>query len=456
MARALELPQRFILPRFELSPAQTITVGFASVILAGGILLSLPIASSTGQGTPFLDALFTATSATCVTGLVVVDTADHYSRFGQLVILALIQLGGLGYMAAATLLALLFGRRIGLQGRLALQEAYGLDRPGGVVRLTRSILLITLVIEGTGAALLALRWIPEFGLGKGIYYGIFHAVSAFNNAGFDLMGGFRSLTGYVNDTAVNLIITSLIIVGGLGYIVLLELPSLRRPGRRPSLHAMIVLVTTFGLIAAGTVLILLLEGRNPNTLGRLSWPGRLLAAYFQSVTPRTAGFNTVDIGKMSEPALFIVVALMFIGASPGGTGGGIKTTTFSSLFAPILAVVRGYQDADLFSRRIPPLVIYKALTIVLISIAFVFTMAVALTLVQPKAGFLPALLEIVSAFGTVGLSTGITPHLPAAGKIIVMLTVFGGRVGLLTLVLALRGRQRRVLVRYPEESVLVG
>lgn len=451
MARVSTLPQRAGLRRPTLSPAQTILVGFASIIVVGAVLLSLPAAAADGRPTPLLDALFTATSATCVAGLVVLDTATHFSLFGQLVILLLIQVGGFGYMTASMLLALLVGRRIGLRERVVLSESHNLYALGGVVRFTRVVILVTLAIEAVGAALLAVRWIPELGP-RGAYWGVFHAVSAFNNAGFDVTGNFASLTGYVTDVPVNLIVAVLLILGGLGFGVLVDLSD---GLRRLTLHSKIVLATTLGLIGIGTGAVLLFEFGNAETLGGLSWPGKVLAAFFQAVTPRTAGFTTVDIGAMREPTLMAIVVLMFIGASPGGTGGGIKTTTFIAPLAVILAMMRGSPDPVLFKRRLPPLVIYKAVTIALLGVAFVVAMSILLSLSE-GISFLPALFEVVSGFGTVGLTTGITPQLSALGKVIIIVTVYTGRVGLLTLAFGLTRRQRVPRFRYSEEPIYVG
>lgn len=451
MARSLVLEKQSALARFELNPSQTIITGFALIILSGAILLSLPIASADGTQTPFLTALFTATSATCVTGLVVVDTADHYSIFGQLVIMLLIQIGGFGYMTVATLMAIAIGRRIGLRERLILQEAHNLYTVGGIVRFTRSIFMLALAIEAIGAFLLSLRWIPDFGLIRGIYFGIFHSISAFNNAGFDLVGGFKSFTVYAGDIAVNVVIMALIVLGGLGFTVLTDLGT----PRRLSLHAKIVLTTTAALIILGAGLVLLLEFSNPSTLGSLPAGQRVLAALFQSVTPRTAGFNTIPIGKLREPTLMLIVSLMFIGASPGGTGGGIKTTTFITPLAVIISMLRGRPDPEIFRRRLPPLVVYKAVTIALLAVAFVVTMATALSFVE-RGTFIASLFEVVSAFGTVGLSTGITPSLSSLGRIIIMLTIFTGRVGLLTVAFALTRRLQPAALRYPEERIYVG
>ncbi|MDR5694774.1 MAG: TrkH family potassium uptake protein [Armatimonadota bacterium] len=451
MAKVLHFPVREAYRRLELNPAQTIVLGFALTVFIGVVLLSLPFSTADGKGAPLLTALFTATSATCVTGLVVVDTADYYSLFGELVVLLLIQVGGLGYMTSATLFSILVGKRIGLRERIILMEAYNLDTLGGVVRLTRNIVLMALAFEGIGVVLLSLRWIPEFGVWRGLYYSLFHAVSAFNNAGFDLMGNFRSFTQYVVDPYVNLVVSALIIAGGLGFIVLINLP--RFP--RVNLHAKVVLTTSAALIGVGTLSIFLLEGKNPLTLGKLPPAGKLLAAFFQSVTPRTAGFSTLDIAHFREPTLLLLSVLMFIGASPGGTGGGIKTTTFAVLLAAIWTMIRGRQDVEIYNRRVPSVVIYKALTIALVAVALVVTMTILLATLE-RSKVVPALFEVTSAFGTVGLTTGITPRLTAAGKVLLIVTMFLGRVGLLTFTLAFMRRQAPMRYRYPEERVLVG
>jgi trk system potassium uptake protein TrkH len=451
MAKALVSPPTEAYRRLELNPAQTIVLGFALTVLAGVVLLTLPVSTVDGKGAPFLTALFTAMSATCVTGLVVEDTATYYSLFGQLVILLLIQVGGLGYMTSATLFSILVGRRIGLRERIILMEAYNLHTMGGVVRLTRNVVLLALAFQGVGALLLALRWIPEFGWWRGMYYGLFHAVSAFNNAGFDLMGGFRSLTRYVLDPYVNLVMGVLIISGGLGFIVLISLP--RFP--KVNLHAKVVLTTSAALLGVGTLLILFLEGGNPLTLGRLPPGGKLLAAFFQSVTPRTAGFSTLDIAGLREPTLLVLSVLMFIGASPGGTGGGIKTTTFTVLLAAIWTMIRGRQDVELYNRRVPAVVVYKALTIALVAIALVVSVTILLSVFE-GIRVISALFEVVSAFGTVGLSTGITPSLTPVGKVLLITTMFLGRVGILTFALVFTGRQAPMRYRLPEERVLVG
>lgn len=437
------------------SPAQVLVAGFAALILIGAMLLALPVSSRDARALAFLDALFTSTSAVCVTGLVVVDTHDQFSLFGQLVILCLIQVGGLGIMTVSTLIFLLLGRRVTLRSRLLIQEAMNQLTLEGMVRLIRKVLLVTAVVEGLGAVLLAIRWSFDMGFPRCLYYGVFHAVSGFCNAGFDLFGGFRSLTGYAADVWVNLVMTGLIIIGGLGFSVVSEVIAHRR-GCKLSLHARVVLLTTAVLIAAGTVVIFLLELDNPATLKPLSPLGKVLSAYFQAVTPRTAGFNTLPIGDMRAATQLFIIILMFIGASPGSTGGGIKTSTFATLLLAVRSVVRGREDVEVFERRIPHRIVYRALAVSMISLALVIVITMALSIVRHD-GLLPVLFEATSAFGTVGLSMGITPSLSALGKVLIICTMFAGRVGPLTVATAIAQRQHAAnAVRYPEERVMVG
>ncbi|MDN5348108.1 MAG: trk/ktr system potassium uptake protein [Clostridia bacterium] len=442
----------------RLTATQIVVLGFALVILLGAILLTLPAASADHTRTDFLTALFTATSAVCVTGLVVVDTSTHYSLFGETVILLLIQIGGLGWMTVATLVALLVHKRITLRERILIQEALNREDLSGVVQLSKKILLTTLVIEGLGALILAARFSQDLGLRRGAYYGLFHAVSAFNNAGFDLFGiiygKFSSLTHYVDDPVVNFTFTSLIILGGLGFPVILELIQVKKFSGF-SLHTKLVLTTTAFLIAAGTLLILALEWNNPKTLQPLDLPAKIMAAYFQAVTPRTCGFNTLDIAGMTTPSQFLHIALMFIGASPAGTGGGVKTTTFAVLLLAIWATVRGQEEVGFWGRRISVLRVYKALAVAFLGFAVVSGVNMVL-LVTEKDDFLKTLYEVTSAFGTVGLTMGLTPNLTAAGRWLIIFTMFAGRVGPLSLAMALWKRQNKAGLRYPEEQVMLG
>lgn len=443
---------KFIFNR--LSPAQVLALGFIGLIFTGALILSLPIASSTGRPTPFIDALFTATSAACVTGLVVVDTGTHFSVFGQIVILLLIQVGGLGFMTMATLFALLMGKKIRLRERLIMQESLNQLTIEGVVRLAKVILFMTFLIEGMGALLLAFRWIPEYGWATGLYYGLFHSVSAFNNAGFDLIGEFRGLTPYVSDITINLVISFLIILGGIGFTVILDVYR-KRCWSRLSLHTKIVLTITVLLLLLGTISIFILEYANPRTLGQLSLPDKIMASWFQSVVPRTAGYNTLDITGLTSATQFLMVILMFIGASPGSTGGGIKTSTLGTISAAAWAVTRGKKDVEFYERRIPTEIIYRALAITLASLTLVITVTMILS-VSENAEFLTTLFETTSAFATVGLTMGFTTKLSVLGKIVIAFTMYAGRVGPLTIALALAQRQEKAVYRFAEEKILVG
>lgn len=438
----------------KLKPTQILAFGFALLIFAGGVLLTLPAASKSGQSIGFLDALFTAASAVCVTGLVVADTYTQFSIFGQIVIMSLIQMGGLGIMTMATLVFLLLGKRITLKERLVMQEALNQLTLSGVVKLTRRILLITFVFEGIGAALLSIRFTQFYGLGRGLYYGLFHAVSAFNNAGFDLMGGFRNLTPFVEDPLINIVIMSLIIFGGLGFSVIHDILS-TKDFRRLSLHSKIVITMTGMLLVSGFIIFYLLEYSNPKTLGLLSPLGKILAAAFQSVTPRTAGFNTLNLSDLTMPSKYLTIFLMFIGASPASTGGGIKTSTFAAIIMMIYTVLASKEDVEIYQRRIPADNVFKAAVIAVISLLLVFTGSFLLTVTE-QADFLSILFETTSAFGTVGLTLGITTELTDFGKIVIMLTMFAGRVGPLTLALALGSKVNKASIRFPEERILVG
>ncbi len=439
--------------QWKLTPYQILAAGFAGLILVGAALLATPPASATGEALPFIDALFTATSAVCVTGLVVVDTGTRFSLFGQMVIILLIQAGGLGIMTMATLMALLMGKKINLRERLIIQEAMNQLTVAGVVRLTRYIIKVTLLIEFIAGTILAVRFYQDYGA-KGIYFGYWHAVSSFCNAGFDLFGDFRNLTGYVDDLVVNLVIPTLIILGGIGFSVMADVWENRR-FRDYSLHSKLVLTVTAFLIISGTVVIFVFEQDNPATLGPLSWDGKILASYFQSVSARTAGYNTIPIGGMGSAALLFLGILMFIGASPGSTGGGVKTTTAGLLAAAIWALIRGREDVEIFERSISKTTIYKAFALVFIAALLVIVVTMILC-VSASAPFLNILFEVISAFGTVGLSTGITPDLTVTGKLWIILTMFAGRVGPITVALALALRQQKAMIRYPEGKVIIG
>lgn len=436
------------------SPPRILVSGFALIILLGALLLSMPFASVSGERLPFIDALFTATSATCVTGLVVVDTGTYFSIWGQIILMCLFQLGGLGFMTMATLVALVLRKRISLRERLLLQESMNQSSMEGIVRLIRRVIVYSLTIELIGAALFASRFAFDMPLGKAIYFGAFHAVSLFNNAGFDIFGNYRSLTLYVSDPVVNIAAMMLIITGGLGFVVMSDLMEFRK-NRKLSLHSKVVLSMTGTLIAVGTLVIFIFEFSNSKTLGSLDWGGKILSSFFQSVTPRTAGVNTLDYTAIRQATMFFTIILMFIGASPGSTGGGIKTTTFATLVGAVFAMIRGREDIVLFRYRLGKDRIFKALTITLISLSLVIIVTMILSMTEDQA-FIKLLFEATSAFGTVGLSVGVTPELSLVGKIVIALTMFAGRLGPLTLAYALGPRTEKELYRHPEGKITIG
>ncbi|WP_246637695.1 TrkH family potassium uptake protein [Crassaminicella profunda] len=443
--------------KYKLNPAQILVLGFASVILMGGILLSLPIASKSGHSVGFINAIFTSTSAVCVTGLVVVDTATHWTVFGQTVIILLIQIGGLGFMSMATFFALIFGKRITLRERLVMQEALNQFNISGIVRLTKYILITTFSIEGIGAILLSFKFIPIYGVPKGIGLSIFHAISAFCNAGFDLIGNFRSLTPFADDFLINIVICFLIITGGLGFTVIVEVLQ-KRKFSKLSLHAKLVLYITGVLLLVGFIAVFILEYSNPETLGKLSFKGKLLGALFHSVTPRTAGFNTLPTDKLTTATIFMTMVFMFIGGSSGSTAGGVKTTTAGVIIFTVINIIKGKEDTEVFNRRIPRDIINRSLAVIGIAMTLVIFVTMILSITETGHSFMEIFFEVTSAFGTVGLSLGMTPSLSIIGKIVISITMFAGRVGPMTIALALARQQQKNkgLIKYPEERVIVG
>ncbi|MFC1919570.1 TrkH family potassium uptake protein [Chloroflexota bacterium] len=432
----------------------TILYGFTCVIGIGTILLMLPISSRSGELTPFVDALFTSTSAVCVTGLVVVDTGTYWSPFGQATILALIQIGGFGFMTSATLFLLVLGRRIGLRERLLIGESMGQHGMGGVVRLIKRMAVFTLVVEALASLVFFIHFTTQEPAGTAAWKSVFQAVSAFNNAGFDIFGNFRSLLNYQSDSLVIVITAVLIFLGGISYIVIADVVRSLR-WNRLSLDSKIVLTTTGILLFSGMAIVLLTEYNNAATIGPMAWPGKLLNAFFHSVTARTAGFSTIGISNLADYSLFFVILLMFIGGASGSTAGGIKVNTFGILAAAIWSSLRGREHPRAFDREFMTHHIYRALTIGILSLTFIAIVVLLLTVTE-KFHFLNLLFESFSAFGTVGLSTGITPNLSIAGQLIIAVTMFVGRLGPLTLALVLVQRQRTTAYRYPKETVRIG
>lgn len=440
----------------RLSPPQMLALGFLIMICIGTILLSFPQMTAGGERLNLVDALFTATSAVCVTGLIVKDTATHFSPLGQAVILVLIQMGGLGLMTMTTMFALLLGRRLTLKGKIVTQEALGYFTLRGTVELVTVVVVTTLVIEAVGAFLLFGRFLVYgYDWSRALGHSVFHAVSAFCNAGFSLNSD--SFMQFSGDLWVNLVLICLIVIGGLGFLVVNEI--LHKKGkRRLSLHARVVILTSLVLLVVGSIIIFVLEYDNPGTLAGMPLGKKVVAASFQSVTARTAGFHTINTRLLGASAALAVVLLMFVGASPMSTGGGVKTTTLAILAAAIWSTFKGGEDVEVSERRIPLFLVIEALCIVVIALSLVTGVTLFLLAIEPFRP-LDILFEVVSAFGTVGLSRGITPHLSKIARVLLSFTMFAGRIGPFTLFLALSARQKRVAAgrpRYPEEKVIMG
>ena len=444
--------------RLSLDTTQIIMLSFLVVILLGSLLLALPISSASGEAVPYLDALFTSTTATCVTGLVTLPTVTTWSVFGQVVILALIQIGGLGVITIMSALMILLQRKMGIGDRLLLQDAFNLNSLSGIVRFVVRVLLGTFLVEGIGALLYMTAFVPEFGM-KGIWISVFTSVSAFCNAGIDIIAE-NSLCNYATNPVINVVTSLLIILGGIGYIVWWDVTGCGREAaggkrRRLSLHSKIAIIATLVLIFGGGILIFLFEYNNPLTIGNMSLFDKLQVSMFQSVTTRTAGFATVAQQDLTNSTSILSLLLMFIGGSPVGTAGGIKTVTLVVLVASALATIQNKQEVSLFGRNISKHAVSKAVAVTVMSFAIMFTSTVLLSAVT-NADALDVMFETVSATATVGLTRDLTPYLNTAGKIIIIATMYLGRVGPISLALALKSRKKKNIIKNPTEEISVG
>ncbi|MDO5547662.1 MAG: potassium transporter TrkG [Eubacteriales bacterium] len=469
MERLQRLQEAYIRRRLDrpktksMSPARWILLGFALIILLGTVLLCLPVATRSGQHTsPYL-ALFTATSATCITGMTLVDTWTHWSLFGQIVILTLVQIGGLGFMSFVATFSFFMRRRIGIRERMVMSASLNLDELSGVVRLTKRVVIATLFLEAIGAVLLSIQFIPQFGLQEGIYQGVFHSISAFCNSGFDIMGEIRprsGLTSFVGDVPVTMTTSVLAILGGLGFYVWGDLASslLDRGKRRKrlALHTKVVLIMSVVLIAFGTIAFLLCEYTNEATIGDMPFWQKLMVSYFHSVSYRTAGFVTVDLSAARETTTMIGCALMFIGGSPGSTSGGVKTTTVAVMMIAVHATLAGKTDMNLFHRRISRRTMRSAFT--MFTLGIVISLGVAFFFMAVDGiSTVPALYESIAAFSTTGISLGVTMQLSHFSQLCLLAEMFIGRVGVLTLGLGLMTRRmHESKYRYPDANIMVG
>lgn len=435
---------------------QTIAIGFLMIIAVGTVLLMLPAASRSGESTGFLNAFFTATSSTCVTGLVVVDTYTSWSLFGQMVILLLIQIGGLGFITIGVCFSIFLKRRIGLKERNLIQESMNTLQIGGTVRLVIKIVRYALIFEGIGALLLMIRFIPQFGIAEGIWYGIFHSISAFCNAGFDLMGKvepYSSLTLYADDILVNFVIMSLIIIGGIGFIVWDDISRNKWKVKKYMLHTKIVLAMTLVLIFAGSICFYLFEHQN---LRAFDAGGQALTSLFGAVTPRTAGFNTVDTGAYTEATRMLNVVLMFIGGSPGSTAGGIKTTTMMVILLYVWSALRNKSGLNIFGRRMDEDSIKKASTVFFINLLLAVIFSLAMAGVEQQLPLSDIFMEVFSAIGTVGISTGITRDITVVSKYMLIFLMYCGRIGSMSFALSFTEKKHSAPVKLPVEKITIG
>ncbi len=435
------------------NPPLVVVISFFVVILFGSFLLNLPIASNGGESIGYLDALFTATSATCVTGLIVVNTAAHWTVFGKIVIIFLIQIGGLGTMVFLTLISILLNKKIGITQRMMLREQISLDSIRGIVRVSTYIIRVSLICEFIGAIFLSFKFIPDFGLKRGILYSLFHAISAFCNAGFDLIG--NSMMNYTSSAIINLTLAFLIIIGGIGFTVCLDIIEKKR-FKNLMLHSKIAISISIVLIVVGTVGFLVLE-HDQESMKDLNALGKTLASFFMSVSARTAGFNSIDISKISESSIILTVLLMFIGASPASTGGGIKTTTFGVLLFSTISLLRGNENTEIYHKTISTDILLKSICIFFLSSLIVIASSMGITIIENgNISYLDILFESTSAFATVGVSRGITASLRGISKFIIICLMYIGRVGPATLAIALMNRKTKKHTQYSHGKIIVG
>ncbi|AXM89737.1 Ktr system potassium transporter B [Anoxybacillus ayderensis G10] len=433
----------------KLTPPQLLAGMFLFLVVVGGGLLKLPIA--TEKEISWLDAFFLSASAATVTGLAPIDPGSTFTVFGEIVLMVLIQVGGLGVMTFAVLVVIVLGKKIGMKQRMLMQEALNQPSLGGVIRLARNLLLFSLFMEVVGAVLLAIDWVPKMGWAKGVYYSVFHTIASFNNAGFALWPD--NLSRFVDDPIVNVTVSLLIIIGGLGFTVVFDVLYQRR-WRKLSIHTKLMLVMTLVVNIVAIIAFFLFEHNNPKTLGSLSLREQLWASYFQGITPRTAGFNTIDIGSLEQPTAMLMIFLMFIGAGSTSTGGGIKLTTFAVIIFAVMSFLKGKEETVVWMRTIRHTIILRALAIASMSMLFIFVMTMILTLTE-DASLLALLFEVVSAFGTVGLSMNMTSHLSTIGKMLIIFVMLFGKLGPLTLVYSI-AKPKKTNIRYPNGDILTG
>lgn len=440
------------LDKIRSNPALYLSLGFFILIILGGLILSLPVFSRSGKPTPVVDSIFVAASASCVTGLTTVNTLTHWSTYGHVLIIILIQIGGLGIMTLATLFPLILRRKIGLKSRQILKEQLNIDTLQGIMKLFKYVLTFTFIVEGIGAILLSFRFIPIYGTLKGIWYSIFHSISAFCNAGFDLTGD--SIYPFRNDLLINFTLMALIVIGGLGFMVTAEIFR-KRSLKKLSVHAKLVLIVSFSLIVVGSLVFFFIEKQKGGLVYNESLVNSLIQSTFQSVSARTAGFYSVKLGEMKDASVLLLIILMVIGGSPGSTAGGIKTTTFGILILSTIAMVKNEEEVVIFKKHIEAKTIRKALAIIMVYLALIFLVIFILSITE-KFSVMDIAYEVSSAFATVGASRGITGDLSTVGKILLSISMYLGRIGPMTMAYSFGLKSKTKYIRYPEANISIG
>lgn len=455
MSKKVEMEEIMEKERVEkLNPSQILINSFLVIIAIGTLLLMLPIATTDGQGSGFVNALFTTTSAVAVTGLSIVDIGKEFTVFGQVVVMILIQLGGLGIMTFSSVLMMIIKKKISYNEKVVLKEGLNHETLGGIIRFIRNVIKIVIIIEGIGAILLTIVFMKDYSFGKAFYYGVFHSISAFCNAGFALFP--KNLIKYQNNYLLNFTISFLIIFGGIGFAVIQAVVYYFRDIKnRINLTSKIAINITMWLILFGTLIIFISEGKNSATIGNMDFFHKLSASFFQSVTTRTAGFNTIDMAQLRPATIFLFYILMIIGASPGSTGGGIKTTTFGIIIVAVISNIKNRENIEIYNRTVNDEIVKRALTVLGLSLMYISVITISILLVE-NIEMTKILFEVISAFATVGLSLGITSSLTVFSKILIISTMFIGRVGPLTVAIALSEKKNKMKYKFPEENISVG
>jgi trk system potassium uptake protein TrkH len=441
-------------PTNPLSATLFLAYGFAGLIILGAGLLMLPVSSSSGQFTSPLTAFFSSASAVCITGMAVVDTGIYWSTFGQAVLLALFQVGGFGFIAAATMLLFTLSRKFGLKEKLAITEAMGTDRLGGSLGVVIKLAIFSVIVEGAGIIIFYYRWSAVSGAETSLWTAVFHSVSAFNNCGLDILGNFKSLADFQSDPVTLLTTAAMIIIGSTGYIIIADIFRSRRFVRL-TLESKLFLITTGVLLVLGTLLYLIAESSNPQTLGPLSFPDKIAGAFFQAVVPRTAGFSSVDIGSLMPITLLCTMILMFIGGAAGSIAGGVKVNTFAILCLNMWSLIKGRTNVEAFGRQIDQHIVYRAMALFMAFLGLTVLITLALSITEDFS-LIQVMFEAVAALSTAGLTTGITPYLSTAGQIIIILTMFLGRLGPLAFIALIAHRQQSEDIEYPHEAIRLG